>query len=357
MSRPVDVVLHIGTEKTGTTSVQQLLRHNRRTLRDRGVLYPRAPGKVRHVGLGYFANDDETLARTRDWLRSDHTDAAAFRRRLRRRLLRETAESGASHVVLSDEALWRVPDAAAARLGRLLRQVGTTVRLVAYLRRQDDHLVSRYQQAVKVGETARLAEWARRDFSAYYDYADRLRTWRSALAPDRLVVRRFDRATFAGGSLEADFFAAAALPVQPADLEAVRVRNESLGVDAVEVLRILNLHRVENLGLQTWQFANRDHVRVLRGATIGDNRKVTLSEAELDRFLAQWEASNRAVAAEFFGDERGDLFPTARRTTGCTTEQRLDPAALDSYLDLLEIVEDERPPLRAIAEREAARDT
>lgn len=355
MVSPVDVVLHIGTTKTGTTTLQQLFRQNRETLKERGVLYPRSTGRVRHIELGHYAKGEHKLGRSRTWVRSQRSDADAFRRKLQRRLARELARSQAHQMVLSDEILFRLPPYSMRRIKGLVRPLASNLRLVVYLRRQDDHLVSRYQQQIKTGRTETLSTWATGNFRNQYDYAERLRLWKTALEPDQVVPRRFDRAAFANGSLEQEFLLAAGIDVSLDDLEPVPIRNESLGASAVEVLRILNLHRHENLGQRPWQFDNRPYVNRLREASFGEQRLLTLPDDELDRFQEQWEESNRQVAREYFGLESGELFITPRRTKDRTTVQRLDPAEFELYLDLLEIPQADRPPLRAIAEREAAR--
>lgn len=349
----VDVVLHIGADKTGTTTIQQLFRHNRRALAERGILYPRSPGKVRHAGLSLYARPDEVLLASRDWRRGDSTDPAVFRRRLRRRLRREVVQSGASSMVLSDEALYRMAAVSITRLRGLVTPSARRLRVVFYVRRQDDHLVSRYQQAVKVGQVQPLDVWALRDYRNMYDFAGRIATWRDALQPTDVVVRPFERSRFHKGSLVEDFADASGIDLRVDDLRPIEVRNESLGVEGVEMLRILNLHRIQNLGLETWQISNRAHVRMLRETTTGP--QVTLPEADLDRFMAQWEASNRQVAIDHLGDPTGELFGEPRKTAGTTVEQVLDPTRLGHYLELLEIPEQEREPIRRIAELEASR--
>ncbi|WP_220793149.1 hypothetical protein, partial [Nocardioides stalactiti] len=117
---PVDVVLHIGSDKTGTTTVQQALRRSRQVLADHGVLYPRSPGRVRHVELGLAARSDENLPKHRDYLRGDYPPPPAFRRRLRRRLAREVAAAAPTTVLLSDEALFRMPADAVERVRDLV---------------------------------------------------------------------------------------------------------------------------------------------------------------------------------------------------------------------------------------------
>jgi hypothetical protein len=51
----IDVYLHIGTEKTGTTSIQAFLDRNRSRLRSQGVLYPELPGSNNQIALSAAA--------------------------------------------------------------------------------------------------------------------------------------------------------------------------------------------------------------------------------------------------------------------------------------------------------------
>ncbi len=255
-------------------------------------------------------------------------------------------------MVLSDETLFRMGGEPLARLHGLIAPLARRLRVVVYLRRQDDHLVSRYQQAVKIGQVQPLDVWARRDFTKLYDFAGRIEAWREGLRPTDLVVRRFERSRFHRGSLVEDFVDAAGIDLRVEDLRPVEVRNESLGVEGVELLRILNLHRVENQGMEMWQLSNRGYIRQLVTESTGP--LVTLPDAELDDFMAKWTLSNRKLA-EVLGDPGGELFLTPRRTSGTTTEQRLDLGRLDHYLELLEIPEQEHAPIRRIAEREGSR--
>lgn len=348
-----EIVLHIGCDKTGTTWIQQLFRQNRAALLRRGCLYPRSPGRVKHWDLNLYALPDRAMTQSRIWKREGYSSPERFRRRVRRRLLREVAESGASKVVLSDEALCRADEDSIRRLHELVAQLGRPARVVVYLRRQDDRLVSSYQQAVKIGAVHDFATWSRRDFSGSYDYAELLARWQRTYRPTELVVRPFERPRLTHGSLEQDFLEAAGLEVQAAELRPVQVRNESLGMEAVELLRILNLHRIENGTAADLPDTNRPFVGRLRDFDTGP--RLTLPDAELDRFMDRWAASNRRVAADHLGDPTGQLFREARKAKG-TTVQLLDPARLGLYLELLEIPPCEHAAIRAIAEREAVRD-
>ena len=350
--RSRQVVLHLGAGKTGTSSLQYLLAANREVLAAHDTLYPRTPGGARHTRLGMFAKSDADLVATGAWRRMGRPDPRRFRRRFRRRLLAEIDAASLPRVLFSDEALFSLPEEAIRRLRRLVGAIGDDVRAVVYLRRQDERLVSRYQQEVKTGSIATMAEWASGYGADLHDYHQRLVTWRSALGPDALVVRRFERSAFVNGSLYDDFLDATGVDLSADRLTPVETRNESLDAEAVEFLRILNLHHVENEQAEPGYIDNTAVVEELRQHQAGP--MLTLPDDALDREMERWERSNRATARDFFHDDEGVLFREPRRSGHTTTEQRLDPMRLDQLADLVGLTPDVRGPLRAIAEREAA---
>jgi len=352
MTASPDLVLHIGTGKAGSSSIQFFLRDNRDRLAERGILYPRTPGRARHVQLGLFAKSYPDLAESPEWARFKQNDPAKFRKRFRRRLLAEIEESGLSRVLLSDEVLFGASLPTLRRLAGFTEAIAGSRRLVIYLRRQDDHMVSRYGQGVKIGWVKRLDEWAHEDMSDLYDYRARLGRHRQLFSPATLAVRRFEAARFVDGSLFQDFLDAAGIDARVSDLLPVADRNRSMDGETTEFLRLLNLYRVEHENATVGLIDNRALVDRLAVASTGPT--LTMPEPFLDEFMARWEASNRAVAIDFLGDRSGQLFRTPRRSKNTTTEQVLDPARLDHYLELLELPEHLEGPLRTIAEREAS---
>ena len=354
---PVDLILHIGSGKTGTTSIQTFMHVNRGRLAERGILYPRTPGLTRHARISLSVLSDQAVERTPVWHRQGFQGSVGdVQQQVHDELCAEIAEAGLPRVVLSDEALYGTRWAAVSRLRELTDRLARSVRIVVYLRRQDDHVASRYQQVVKVGETRRLVERvAALDLSGFYDYHRRLSQWQSTMEPTAFVVRRFERASFSSGSLHEDFLEAAGIDVPVDAFQDAVARNESLDAEAVELLRLLNLFRVEQQGASPGQIDNRGLIRRLKESA-GDVQgpTLTLPPAALDRFMGQWEESNRAVARDFLGDSSGELFRAPRKTSNTTSDQILDPARLDHFLEVLELPEEQHAPLRALAEREAS---
>lgn len=351
-ARAMDLVLHIGSGKTGTSSIQSLLHHNREALLSHGVLFPRSLGRRRHLQFGLYFKSDEALLRARPYIENGYRTPEAFRRGFRRRLFTELEAARPRQVLISDEAVYSADVASLGRLRTFTDEHARRLRVVCYLRRQDDHLVSRYQEVVKVGETRTLAQRvAELDMTSTYDYAARLDAWSRIVAPGTFVVRRFEKTSFREGSLYADFLAASGIDITATDLEAVPPQNESLDAESVEFLRLLNIHRVREEGAEVGMVNNRALVVRLARAATGPT--LTLPESELDSFMCRWEESNREVARRYFGDEDGVLFRTPRKNRDTTAEQRLDPSRLDHLLTVTELPEELHAPMRRLLAQES----
>jgi hypothetical protein len=350
---PLDLVLHLGMGKTGTSTIQFFLRDHRRELAAQGLLYPVTPGRGRHHKLGLSVKPLKELARSPEWSRVDQPDAGTFRRRFRRRLMEEVAESGLSRVLFSDEVLFGSSHPTLRRLGKWTSGISRSKRVLVYLRRQDDHMVSRYQEEVKLGEVRRLEDWSRQPMRSLYDYYARLCKVQDLLAPTAVAVRRYERDRFPGGSVLEDFLEAIEVDLGRAGVTGGTDRNLGLDAESVEFLRLLNLHRVEQESAVPGLIDNRDLKQRLADAAHGPS--LTLPAAFLDSFMTRWEASNEKVAREFLGDRSGILFRAPRKSGGTTVDQRLDPARVEHFVRVTELSEDLVAPLRALAEREAKR--
>jgi hypothetical protein len=350
------LTLHIGTNKTGTSSIQSFLHRNRERLAESGWLYPRSLGRTRHARFGMWIRPDNELESAfhdrRPGTRA-FMDVSQLRDEVPSRLLEECSQTGLTRVLISDEALFGSSEPALQRLRGFTAEKASEVRVVCYLRRQDDLLVSHYQQVVKVSETQRLAERvATKDLSKTYDYQARLRTWLRIVEPDDLVLRRFERAQFRNGSLYDDFVCAAGLGIGTDD-RPPQERNVSLDAETVEFLRLLNLYRRAH-GSAPDLPENRQLVPQLARLSTGPT--LTLPDEVLDRFMEQWAHSNEGVAREFLNEPHGTLFSPRRTPEHTTTEQWLDPGRLDRFLEALDSLPARiEVPLRQIAEREAAR--
>jgi hypothetical protein len=303
MDNAVDLYLHIGTEKTGTTSVQRFFRTNRDLLARSGVLYPVAPGNENHSGLAVAA---QKLSR-RGPLRKlkgvqSAEEAREFRSTLMEDLAGEFSIGRYRTVVMSGEhcSSRLLDDAEVQWLKNALTPFFDNIHIVVYIRRQDDYLLSTYSTSIKSGATRELSFPPERLIQSRYDHWELLSRWARIFGRERIVCRKFERSALKSQDIVDDFLSV--VGIDPA-LELVRPDhvNESLDAESLEFLRLFNKHipRIANNGLNP----DRNNVVPLL-SRMSQGPLITLADDELARFMALFRQSNRQVAEEYFGGAR-----------------------------------------------------
>ena len=96
--------LHIGTEKTGTTTIQHFFAHNRSNLLEDGFLYPYSPGEANHTKLVAFSKEkNEIQGEVRKLLGiTDSEKVLQFRNEFKNELAEELAKTQAKTVIFSN---------------------------------------------------------------------------------------------------------------------------------------------------------------------------------------------------------------------------------------------------------------
>ena len=124
-------------------------------------------------------------------------------------------------------------------LARILRPVSNDIRVIVYIRRQDDFLCSTYSTDVKSGFTGPMTLPSADIRKSRYDYHELLQRWSSVFGKDNTVCRTSDSKRLKGGDVVADFIELIGLTLPPDYVNPPRV-NESLDVTALEFLRMFN---------------------------------------------------------------------------------------------------------------------
>ena len=68
---PVDLVVHVGTGKAGSSSIQRMMNVNREQVAAAGHLYIRTPGVARHTRLALYLKSDDDLDLDPVWHRHE----------------------------------------------------------------------------------------------------------------------------------------------------------------------------------------------------------------------------------------------------------------------------------------------
>ena len=245
----MDCIIHIGTGKTGTTSIQNVLSRRRAALQRAGVLYPETRGRTNHEAAAVFAAEFEPgfTPRKARGVR-DAAALEAFRTELRQSLQEEIRQSGCNRVILSNEHLFekvRTPEQA-ARIRDLIGLPPGQVRIVLYIRPQPDMAAATYAELLRMGSTPPGYDkfLQSRRTQALLDYAGGIGAWAAEFGDAAITLRVFERARLTGGDVVTDFAEAAGLDpalVAPGpDIAAVGTSRQSFDAAAVAFLKRFN---------------------------------------------------------------------------------------------------------------------
>lgn len=304
--------LHIGTEKTGTTSIQSFLAGNRRALCELGFYYPEAFGLPSQIGLTLYARSPDVvddLPRRRGL--TGPRQIEAHRTALLEAFLREVAplEGRGLTLLLSNEHLHSRLEKrdAIARLHDLLHQVAAEVQVIVYVRRQDQLAVSLESTRMKLGGAAgkKIFPPSGDVLPAYFNYEALLARYGTVFGRPNCIVRPFRREHLIGGDVLQDFAGRIGLPLGPGLARPTR-RNESVSLFGHQLLAELNRIVPPFVG---------DRVNRLRG-NLGDTveklypgKPPLASRQDAMEFQARFAESNRAVKREYLPDLSGiELF-------------------------------------------------
>lgn len=304
----MDLHLHIGTEKTGTTTVQSFLARNRVLLARNGVFVPRSLGSDNHRKLPVLAYDPDF---TDEFLRHEGLVEPDLRHAALARWTaafdaERTASKAQAAVISSEHLQSRLrSDSAVARLRDFLAPRFGRIRVVIYLRDPFATVLSGLSTAIKYGGTGdRVPGPANVYWHNLVNHRQTLERWGAVFGRDNLKVRLFDRAALEGGDLIADFIAACGLP----DLDYQRPErlNESLSGLGMALMARVN-RRVPVFLEDGTPNPARGDITGMFETHFTEGAAFCPADGMQARYREAFAASNHWVRCEFFPD-RDRLF-------------------------------------------------
>ncbi len=207
---PPTIYIHMGQNKTGTTSLQRFCHQYREELKTVAGLYYPPP-------------------RDRPYFR--HMSFFPFKREYGEQMRREMEISGCTRLLLSTESLF--PDGLSNDDLRAIRDSfpGSEIFIIIYIRRLDDYCRSHYRQWFKSarveqeGYAAYLSRMTAR--GANFAPSRLLRQCEEQVGRDHLLARIYDRGLLKNGNIVEDFFDLIGIAL-PDSLERERQDNPSL---------------------------------------------------------------------------------------------------------------------------------
>jgi len=309
------LVLHIGTEKTGTTSIQSALAGSRDDLARSGIVFPKCLGAFNHTKLVAASLDDGVVDNIKaNILAAGRFTERQFRRKVRRRLQREVSRHSGWRVLLVSSELIHSRLITQSEIERLLayfRPYVDDITIVLFLRRQDSLAMSRFSSALRAGygsfngifsdiaEHYYLRSPPERlldDLTHYYDYRNVIKRFTPLVGKSNIRVAVYSPAPQA--NIER-FFALAGIPAGLIRSPESAL-NAALGVDAQYAMSRINSLRKPWRSDGLRDQAVKSIYEAIETELMGEPRRAPRCEAKA--FVDRFAESNEWVRANFFPD-------------------------------------------------------
>ncbi len=307
-------IIHIGAEKTGTTSIQTFCSANRALLAKQGVLFPACLGSANHMALTAYALNDDKIEDVRlSRGVSSIGEVACFRDRLVASLAEEIRDAGGvTTLLLSNEHLQSrlVEEDEVARLRSLIGAFADDIHILVYLRRQDRVAVSHYSTRLKIGAEPVGPIFPLRaaggPLPSYFDYDAMLRRYEAVFGAGNISVQVLEPARLLGGDLLRDFCFRCGLDTSSDYVEPAR-QNLSLSELGLRFYQRFNA-RVPRFVADRVNPYRQGIDEAVSKVSSGPGPRARREDAEA--FYRWFEAGNRAINARYFGDDARPLFDT-----------------------------------------------
>jgi hypothetical protein len=309
------LMLHIGTHKTATTTIQHVLAGNRRSLLKLGVWYP-AYSEVLPGVPDHYAHLDVAKGLMYDARAFTPETVATFFARLRER---SAKMSKLDTVLISAEPFYRGRMPGGSSYWESRRQYISNLRdtitfddveVVLVLRRQDEYLESLYNEHVKTTRYSKDIWSFLTDYRSRFEYKRQIRLWAEYFPTLNVYV--YEDLVKSGNVTQA--FLEVVLGLRDVVLgDMAKEANVSLPVDLVEFKRFLNRTSLSRAKLR----AVVNALELVAAARTGQEqlRLVRrLSEEDCWNILDEFRGDNEWINNTFFGGRSEGLFPTEIRS-------------------------------------------
>ncbi len=324
-----EAIVHIGLNKTGSSTIQAWLRAHREVLLGQGILFEgffKTPGKkLQHehamalIGahLNGFLPEKKPM-RFHLNLHDLDTQAQMFRA-ITARTHDSLAENNAHTFIISSEWLsaWLRSKDRIKAYHTWMSKYFENVHYLVYLRDQIDWYPSAYAQFIRTGGTKSFDGFLKT--SKIRNYATIAQSWASIVGAQNFSVRLLERDFLTNGDLIEDFAS-----VIGADItQPERVKDQNIGLSAGQLAAMRRTNKITSVLPERVRV--KYQTRIFSYVTgNGNTRKMTPTDAQSRRIAERHASSNEQLRTQFF-PERPILFKKSAAVLSATSPAG-DPA-------------------------------
>ena len=296
-------ILHIGTEKTGTTSIQTFLRENRNALLRQGYYVPQTMGSREHVRLVHLFAQSHKSFSTRRTLGLHTVDKVEAHQRALdlkvRAEMQAEAQTGRTLLISAERFFTMMTEESElSALRAFLYEFCHELKIVTYVRPQHEFAISMFSTNLKNGGRQKVIYQdlnKSKLMARKCDYARVLSFWEKHFPDAEFNIRRFVRSELVYGDSVADFSHVTGINTQ--GLVQPKRQNESLNWKAQLFLMKLN-KQVDNTSKKTRSKSRIQTNRILEQYYSGTG--ILPSRAASRAFFEQFSDSNERLRYRFF---------------------------------------------------------
>jgi hypothetical protein len=281
--------IHIGTHKTGTTTVQKYLRENNHKLEDEGITFLYKPNAFLRLGTIEIIEKkfiEKGIDELENWIRSKKPN-------------------GISTFISSHEDLsggWRTgyknSHMVAKNLQMMLSELGLDIQIIVYLRRQDSFIESLYTQSVQSGNPNNFDDFLKSYDDDSFNWYNLISNYAECFGKERIHIHTYEKNRLSrpesilnefGEIIGSDFLQSYI------KLEA---RNQGYTRDALEIAKL------------TTPYISREENEHLRNVFQQINSKqpfesyTYFNPDQRAGYLSKYEISNNKLAKEYLNKEQ-----------------------------------------------------
>ena len=292
--------LHIGAPKTGSTALQNFLCVNFQKLADYGWQYP-------DVSLRGFGHHDLAFLVAEgypEWAIPQERSLSELVDKL------QATVAGCSQIILSSENFYLFPNP--GKIGEILHYVGfppETVKIVVYVRRQDEAHISWYNQAIKAQGYSGTISQCIQDNLDLWNYHLQLEKWAQVFGVSNIIVRPYEKEKLTDGDVRRDFLKILDIP-QTNLIIPDKMVNTRLNSDILDFQRIINQLPLSSKEKRSFHKELIELTSCSKKTNIFDDKPL-LSFKQCNEIILRYSESNRKVAEAYINMEElfCDTFP------------------------------------------------
>jgi hypothetical protein len=284
------LILHIGTHKTGSTSIQVSLDKNMELQKKGYSLF-----KKRSITF------EGTKGNTSSWIES--TKENIYQSATINKNLAYELSKLSGHVIMSAENFsWVFSQDEIQKFKDQLCLYFDEIKIICYIRRQDTHSISLQQQVSKgpllsagaffYGQSCNAIPLYKKEFDNYFNHYERLMKWSNVFGIESMNIRIFEKSYLYKSCVVADFYQFLGLNIE----YEVERKNESYGFEKTKLNLVMNKLNLDG------------YLRYCLNRDLNNDGKMLPARKDALAFYERYEKSNIALNNVFKLNGKDDIF-------------------------------------------------